>query len=151
MRNILCWEKNIFTRRIFILRVAARKKHAQHHDGAFTFACQITGDKYEPSFSDNVYKVHMKLMIRAVAMSDYGSYKCISKNSLGETDGSIKLYREYTFSIYLDFFIRRIPRQAAYNNSWTTCSYSCPLVHYNCVICIRLQITEDDFVRFNPN
>ncbi|RLU14912.1 hypothetical protein DMN91_012799 [Ooceraea biroi] len=50
------------------------------------------GDKYEPSFSDNVYKVHMKLMIRSVAMSDYGSYKCISKNSLGETDGSIKLY-----------------------------------------------------------
>ncbi|XP_024869486.1 neurotrimin-like [Temnothorax curvispinosus] len=50
------------------------------------------GEKYEPSFSDNVYKVHMKLMIRSVAMSDYGSYKCISKNSLGETDGSIKLY-----------------------------------------------------------
>ncbi|KAF3421851.1 hypothetical protein E2986_11130 [Frieseomelitta varia] len=25
-------------------------------------------------------------------MSDYGTYKCISKNSLGETDGSIKLY-----------------------------------------------------------
>ncbi|XP_071643523.1 neurotrimin isoform X2 [Temnothorax longispinosus] len=51
------------------------------------------GEKYEPSFSDNVYKVHMKLMIRSVAMSDYGSYKCISKNSLGETDGSIKLYQ----------------------------------------------------------
>ncbi|KAH0945811.1 hypothetical protein HN011_007147, partial [Eciton burchellii] len=50
------------------------------------------GDKYEPSFSDNVYKVHMKLVIRSVAMSDYGSYKCISKNSLGETDGNIKLY-----------------------------------------------------------
>lgn len=57
--------------------------------------CQIAGEKYEPSFSDNVYKVYMKLMIRSVAMSDYGSYKCISKNSLGETDGSIKLYREY--------------------------------------------------------
>ncbi|XP_028044529.1 lachesin isoform X2 [Monomorium pharaonis] len=50
------------------------------------------GEKYEPSFSDNVYKVHMKLMIRSIAMSDYGNYKCISKNSLGETDGSIKLY-----------------------------------------------------------
>nr|XP_012216576.1 PREDICTED: lachesin-like isoform X1 [Linepithema humile] len=50
------------------------------------------GEKYVLSFSDNVYKVHMKLMIRSVAMSDYGSYKCISKNSLGETDGNIKLY-----------------------------------------------------------
>jgi len=38
----------------------------------------------------------MKLVIRSVAMSDYGSYKCISKNSLGETDGNIKLYREYS-------------------------------------------------------
>lgn len=56
---------------------------------------QIAGDKYESSFSDNTYKMHMKLMIRSVAMSDYGSYKCISKNSLGETDGSIKLYRKY--------------------------------------------------------
>lgn len=55
----------------------------------------ITGEKYEASFSDNAYKMHMKLIIRSVAMSDYGSYKCISKNSLGETDGSIKLYREY--------------------------------------------------------
>ncbi|KAG7205262.1 hypothetical protein KM043_018339 [Ampulex compressa] len=34
----------------------------------------------------------MKLTIRTVGMSDYGTYKCISKNSLGETDGSIKLY-----------------------------------------------------------
>lgn len=61
----------------------------------FYFAHRIAGDKYEPSFSDNVYKVHMKLTIRSVAISDYGTYKCISKNSLGETDGSIKLYREY--------------------------------------------------------
>ncbi|KAK2585131.1 hypothetical protein KPH14_008638 [Odynerus spinipes] len=50
------------------------------------------GEKYEPTLSDNAYKVHMKLTIRSVAMSDYGTYKCISKNSLGETDGSIKLY-----------------------------------------------------------
>lgn len=50
------------------------------------------GEKYEPTRSDNAYKVHMKLTIRSVAMSHYGTYKCISKNSLGETDGSIKLY-----------------------------------------------------------
>ncbi|XP_397461.3 neurotrimin isoform X2 [Apis mellifera] len=50
------------------------------------------GDKYNQSFTNNVYKVHMKLTILATEMSDYGTYKCISKNSLGETDGSIKLY-----------------------------------------------------------
>jgi hypothetical protein len=43
---------------------------------------------------DNVYKVHMKLTIHSVGPSDFGSYKCVSKNSLGDTDGSIKLYRE---------------------------------------------------------
>jgi hypothetical protein len=58
------------------------------------------GDKYEPVLLDNAYKVHMKLTIRAVGPSDFGSYKCVSKNSLGDTDGSIKLYREYTFVCY---------------------------------------------------
>lgn len=53
------------------------------------------GKKYEPVLLDNAYKVHMKLTIRSVGASDFGTYKCVSKNSLGETDGSIKLYREY--------------------------------------------------------
>ncbi|GJQ77103.1 hypothetical protein Trydic_g23673 [Trypoxylus dichotomus] len=50
------------------------------------------GAKYEPVLVDNAYKVHMKLMIKSVSNNDYGSYKCVSKNSLGETDGTIKLY-----------------------------------------------------------
>lgn len=50
------------------------------------------GAKYEPTLVDNAYKVQMKLTIRSVQQSDYGSYKCVSKNSLGETDGTIKLY-----------------------------------------------------------
>lgn len=55
------------------------------------------GTKYEPSLSNNAYKVHMKLVIKSVTKSDYGAYKCISKNSLGETDGTIKVYPiEYT-------------------------------------------------------
>jgi hypothetical protein len=58
------------------------------------------GGKYEPVLLDNAYKVHMKLTIRAVAPSDFGSYKCVSKNSLGDTDGNIKLYREY-IPVYL--------------------------------------------------
>lgn len=39
----------------------------------------------------------MKLTIKRVELADYGSYKCISKNSLGATDGTIKFYRTYTF------------------------------------------------------
>nr|CAD7591060.1 unnamed protein product [Timema genevievae] len=50
------------------------------------------GSKYEPLLTEDAYKVHMKLTIRSVGPSDFGSYKCVSKNSLGDTDGSIKLY-----------------------------------------------------------
>ncbi|GLH14850.1 Protein CEPU-1 [Gryllus bimaculatus] len=37
----------------------------------------------------------MKLTIKSVSATDFGSYKCVSKNSLGDTDGTIKLYRAW--------------------------------------------------------
>ena len=33
----------------------------------------------------------MKLKIRNIGPNDFGSYRCVAKNSLGETDGMIKL------------------------------------------------------------
>ncbi|KAG5676473.1 putative Mast/stem cell growth factor receptor Kit [Polypedilum vanderplanki] len=51
------------------------------------------GGKFESTIQDNAYKVDMKLTIKSVSQSDFGSYTCVSKNSLGETDGTIKLYR----------------------------------------------------------
>ncbi|EFN88308.1 Neurotrimin [Harpegnathos saltator] len=50
------------------------------------------GGKYEPVLVDNAYKIQMRLTISSVSPSDYGSYKCVSRNSLGDTDGSIKVY-----------------------------------------------------------
>ncbi|XP_025423912.1 neurotrimin-like isoform X2 [Sipha flava] len=38
------------------------------------------------------YKVQMKLTIVDVSHTDYGVYKCVAKNSRGETDGTIRLY-----------------------------------------------------------
>ena len=61
--------------------------------------CVISGGKYEPYLSDNAYKIHMKLTIKAMGKSDFGVYKCVSKNSLGDTDGTIKVYREYLLFI----------------------------------------------------
>lgn len=49
----------------------------------------------------------MKLKIRAVGPNDFGTYRCVAKNSLGETDGNIKLDGEWhcdTF-IYLHTYI----------------------------------------------
>lgn len=50
------------------------------------------GDKYEALSSDDSYRVYMRLKIRSVGLADFGAYKCVAKNSLGETDGTIKLY-----------------------------------------------------------
>ncbi|KAG8234964.1 hypothetical protein J437_LFUL010310 [Ladona fulva] len=51
----------------------------------------FSGDKYEAVVVENKYKKYMMLKIRNVSHKDFGSYKCMAKNSLGETDGYIKL------------------------------------------------------------
>lgn len=58
----------------------------------------FSGGKYEPIFQDNAYKVSMKLNINAVSSSDFGTYKCVAKNALGDTDGTIKLYSELSWN-----------------------------------------------------
>ncbi|XP_063986692.1 lachesin isoform X2 [Diachasmimorpha longicaudata] len=51
----------------------------------------IAGDKYEALNTDNGYNKFMVLKIRNVSPKDFGSYKCVAQNSLGGTDGVIKL------------------------------------------------------------
>lgn len=55
----------------------------------------VSGGKFESDFNDSAYKVDMVLHIRSVGPADFGSYKCVAKNSLGETDGTIKLYSKF--------------------------------------------------------
>ncbi|GIY96016.1 ig-like domain-containing protein [Caerostris extrusa] len=38
------------------------------------------------------YKIHMLLNIYPVMPSDFGLYECFAKNSLGTTEGTIRLY-----------------------------------------------------------
>ncbi|KAK4881543.1 hypothetical protein RN001_004862 [Aquatica leii] len=39
------------------------------------------------------YKIHMKLTIKNISQIDYGSYQCISKNTIGEAEETVQLYR----------------------------------------------------------
>lgn len=38
------------------------------------------------------YETTMKLTITSLRNQDYGPFRCIATNSLGETDGKIKIY-----------------------------------------------------------
>ncbi|XP_031787815.1 neurotrimin isoform X1 [Nasonia vitripennis] len=51
----------------------------------------VVGDKYEAEITKSGYNQYMKLKIRNVGPEDFGSYKCVAQNSLGGTDGVIKL------------------------------------------------------------
>lgn len=50
--------------------------------------------KYDLTNAEKSYKVQMTLRIRVMEQSDFGTYKCVARNSLGSTEGSIKVYGE---------------------------------------------------------
>lgn len=52
----------------------------------------MTNTKYETLEVDSLYTIHMKLKIKRLHAKDFGTYKCVAKNNLGETEGSIGLY-----------------------------------------------------------
>lgn len=61
----------------------------------------VSGEKYEAISTDNGYNKYMSLKIRKLSPQDFGSYKCVAKNSLGETDGFIKLDRKYLNIVFV--------------------------------------------------
>lgn len=53
----------------------------------------LTNDKYNSEvLATGLYKVTLRLTIRNLKPEDFGSYTCVAKNSLGETEGTIRLY-----------------------------------------------------------
>ncbi|XP_022252546.1 uncharacterized protein LOC111088038 [Limulus polyphemus] len=58
----------------------------------------VSDQKYVTETHEETYKVHMQLVILSVTPDDYGSYRCFAKNSLGSTEGSIRLYEVHESS-----------------------------------------------------
>ncbi|GBP44519.1 hypothetical protein EVAR_86741_1 [Eumeta japonica] len=55
----------------------------------------ISNDKYHMNeINSSAYSVQMRLVVRSIQRSDLGGYKCISKNSIGDAEGNIRLYGE---------------------------------------------------------
>uniref|UniRef100_A0A1I8NTJ3 Ig-like domain-containing protein n=1 Tax=Stomoxys calcitrans TaxID=35570 RepID=A0A1I8NTJ3_STOCA len=52
----------------------------------------VPGERFVPETYESGYKITMRLTINDVDAQDFGSYRCVAKNSLGDTDGAIKLY-----------------------------------------------------------
>ncbi|XP_073823365.1 dpr-interacting protein theta isoform X2 [Musca autumnalis] len=52
----------------------------------------VPGERFVPETHESGYKITMRLTINDVDAQDFGSYRCVAKNSLGDTDGAIKLY-----------------------------------------------------------
>lgn len=52
----------------------------------------VPGDHFVQEVLENGYKITMRLTVNDVDIKDFGSYRCVAKNSLGDTDGAIKLY-----------------------------------------------------------
>ncbi|XP_050340742.1 protein CEPU-1-like isoform X2 [Bactrocera neohumeralis] len=52
----------------------------------------VPGEHFASETFESGYKITIRLTIKEVDTTDFGSYRCVAKNSLGDTDGIIKLY-----------------------------------------------------------
>ncbi|XP_049766102.1 lachesin-like [Schistocerca cancellata] len=73
--------------------------HTEAHPRAITYWLRAgamvlpAAGKLRLEAAENSYRGHMRLTVAQLAAPhDFGSYRCIAKNSLGETEGSIRLY-----------------------------------------------------------
>lgn len=72
----------------------------------------ISNERYSMNENESsMYAVQMTLVIRKLHKADMGGYKCISKNSIGDAEGTIRLYGEFGWKLsFLGSFVNLILR-----------------------------------------
>ncbi|KAG8314905.1 hypothetical protein J6590_082195 [Homalodisca vitripennis] len=60
----------------------------------------LDGSKYSIHENRSTYKVYMWLIIRSFSRADIGTYNCVSTNSLGRGEGTLRLYGCVAFCSY---------------------------------------------------
>lgn len=63
----------------------------------FTNKDYVLGGSYNTTFESGAYIVDMKLVVRIQKVSDFGIYKCIAKNAIGNAEQTIKVLRKLSF------------------------------------------------------
>ena len=60
-----------------------------------------SGGQYISNVSEIAeYRNAMKLHIYPLTQAEFGAYRCVAKNSLGDTDGTIKLYSKFQKNVF---------------------------------------------------
>ncbi|KAF9801013.1 hypothetical protein SFRURICE_006056, partial [Spodoptera frugiperda] len=65
----------------------------------------LDGPKYVIGEERSSYRVMMKLTIRHFSKNDIGTYNCVSTNSLGKSEGTLRLYGELIILTINDLFL----------------------------------------------
>lgn len=63
--------------------------------------CVLLRPKYGITEQRNGYRGTMRLIVRNFAQSDVGTYHCVSTNSLGKAEGTLRLYGKRKFYLFL--------------------------------------------------
>ena len=57
--------------------------------------------KYFIKEEKNGFKIYMSLLIHSFNSNDVGTYNCVSTNSLGKAEGTLRLYGTYLITFFL--------------------------------------------------
>ena len=62
-------------------------------------------NKYEANEEYHGYRITMRLIINYLTVNDFGTFKCLAKNILGEKEGLIRVYGKWLILFFITEFM----------------------------------------------